>query len=158
MPFSKSEPMNPPRQGTRGKFRAYHALSVESRCSAPERLRNEKRNQGSRIQRHGSVSGDSGARAREGKFPNRRQRPVRALGPRLRCDCAVTSAVRSGVSEHPGIPAALKTQPLRPNWSELNCQPSGSIPVSATIFSYTYEDSNHTLLTPCPYVSRRLAP
>jgi hypothetical protein len=27
----------------------------------------------------------------------------------LRCDCAVTSAVRGGVSDHPGIPAGLKT-------------------------------------------------
>src|SRR6266853_4295500 len=54
------------------------------------------------------------------------------LGPRLRCDCAVTSAVHGGVSEHRGIPTGLKTQPLRPNWTELNWQPSGSIPVSAT--------------------------
>lgn len=69
------------------------------------------------------------------KAPDR-QRP---RGPRLRCDCAVTSAVRRGVSEHPGIPAALKTQPIRPNWTELNWQPSGSIPVSATILSITYK-------------------
>src|ERR1017187_8534755 len=55
------------------------------------------------------------------------------LGTRLRCDCAVTSAVRGGVPEHLGIPTALKTQPLRPNWTGLNWQPSGSTPVSATI-------------------------
>ncbi len=46
----------------------------------------------------------------------------------------VTSAIRGGVSEHPGIPAELKTQPLRPNWIEMNRQPSGSAPVSATTF------------------------
>src|ERR1039458_2512538 len=57
------------------------------------------------------------------------------LGPRLRCDCAVTSAVCGGVSDHRGIPTLLKTQPLRPNWTGLSCQPSGSIPVSATKFS-----------------------
>jgi hypothetical protein len=59
--------------------------------------------------------------------------------PRLRCDCAVTSEVRCGVSDPPGIPTGLKTQLLRPNWTELNWQPSGSIPVSATMFSYTYK-------------------
>ena len=32
-----------------------------------------------------------------------------------------------------------------------------SIPVGATIFSYTYKDTNHTLLTPSPYFSRCLA-
>ena len=52
--------------------------------------------------------------------------------PRLRCDCAVTSAVRGGVPEHRGIAGGLKTQPLRLNWTGLNCQLSGSIPVSAT--------------------------
>src|SRR5262249_2156992 len=33
----------------------------------------------------------------------------------MRHDRATTSAVRGGVSEHPGIPTALKRQPLRPN-------------------------------------------
>lgn len=78
---------------------------------------------------------------------------VRAVSSRVRCDCAVTSAVREGVLDHRGIPPGLKTQILRPNWTRLNWQPSGSIPVSATIFSYTYKGSNHTLLTPCPYIS-----
>lgn len=59
-------------------------------------------------------------------------------GPRLRCDCAVTSAVRGGVSDHRGIPTGLRTQPLRPIWTGLNWQPSGSTPVSTTIFSTTY--------------------
>src|ERR1035441_9884079 len=59
-------------------------------------------------------------------------------GPRLRCDCAVTSAVCGGVSDHRGIPTGLRTQPLRPIWTGLNWQPSGSTPVSATIFSITY--------------------
>jgi len=63
---------------------------------------------------------------------------VRALGARLRCDCAVTSAVHRGVSEHRGIPTVLKTRPVKPNWTELNWQPSGSIPVSATNSLYTY--------------------
>jgi len=53
-------------------------------------------------------------------------------GPRLRCDCAVTSAVRGGVSEQRGILSVLKPQLFRLNWTRLNCQPSGSIPVSAT--------------------------
>jgi hypothetical protein len=70
-----------------------------------------------------------------GNFEVRRPRPRPSA---LSCDCAVTSAVRGGVPEHPGIPTALKTQPLRPNWAGLNCQPSGSIPVSANLFSYTY--------------------
>ena len=52
--------------------------------------------------------------------------------PRLRCDCVVTSAVRGGLLEHPGIRTVLKPQPLELNWTGLNCQPSGSIPVSAT--------------------------
>jgi len=56
--------------------------------------------------------------------------PLRA---RLRCDCAVTSAVRGRVSDHLGILARLKIQPLRLNRTGLNGQPSGSIPVSATI-------------------------
>jgi hypothetical protein len=60
--------------------------------------------------------------------------------PRPRCDCAVTSAVRGGVSDHPGIPTGLKTQLLRPNWTELNRLPSGSIPVSATNSSTTYRE------------------
>jgi hypothetical protein len=64
----------------------------------------------------------------EARWP--RPRPS-ARGPR--CDCAVTSAVRGSVSEQAGIPTVLKAQPLRPNWTELNRQPSGSIPVSATI-------------------------
>jgi predicted nuclease of predicted toxin-antitoxin system len=50
----------------------------------------------------------------------------------------VTSVVRGGVPEHPGIPTALKTQPLRPIWTRLNWQPSGSIPVSATKSSRLY--------------------
>jgi hypothetical protein len=54
------------------------------------------------------------------------------LGTRLRCDRAVTSAVRGGVSDHPGIPTVLKRQPLRPNWTDLNWRTAGSTPVSAT--------------------------
>ena len=54
--------------------------------------------------------------------------------PRLRCDHTVTSALRGGISEHPGIPTVLKRQPLRPNRTELNCLPSGSTAVSATQF------------------------
>ena len=50
----------------------------------------------------------------------------------LATDCAVTSPVRGGVSAASEIPAVTKTQPVRPNWTGLNCQPSGSIPVSAT--------------------------
>jgi hypothetical protein len=48
-----------------------------------------------------------------------------------RCSLAATWRV----PERPGIPTALKTKPLRPIWTGLNCQPSGSIPVSATMFS-----------------------
>ena len=90
------------------------------------------------IQRFGSVwrlrgvdRGTSGGLER-GQFPKRGSISA-PLVPRPRCDCAVTSAVRGGVPEHPGIPIALKTQPLRPIWTHLNCQPSGSIPVSATM-------------------------
>ena len=57
------------------------------------------------------------------------------MGPlscRPRCDCAVMSAIPDGVSDHRGIQAGLKTQTPGPNWTELDCQPSGSIPVSAT--------------------------
>jgi hypothetical protein len=50
----------------------------------------------------------------------------------------VTSAVCGGVSDHRGIPTGLRTQPLRPIWTGLNWQPSGSTPVSTTIFSTTY--------------------
>jgi hypothetical protein len=50
----------------------------------------------------------------------------------------MTSALRGGVLDHPGIPTGLKPQRLRPNWTELNCQPSGSIPVSATNSSYGF--------------------
>jgi hypothetical protein len=46
-----------------------------------------------------------------------------------------TSAIRSGVSDHPGTPRVLKTQLLRTNYTVLNWQPPGSIPVSATMFS-----------------------
>jgi hypothetical protein len=46
----------------------------------------------------------------------------------------VTSAVRGGVLEHPGIRAALKTKLLSLKRTELNRQPSGSIPVSARKF------------------------
>jgi hypothetical protein len=48
---------------------------------------------------------------------------VRALRPRVRCDCAVTSAVRGGGSRCRGIPTVLKPQRLRPNWTDLNRQP-----------------------------------
>ena len=72
----------------------------------------------------------------------RNDMPTSRYGPdfstTLRCDRAVTSAVRGGVSDHRGIPTGLKPQPLRPNWIELNWQPSGSIPVSATNSSITY--------------------
>src|SRR5260370_17952295 len=68
---------------------------------------------------------------REGKFPNRRQRSVRAPGQRLRCDCAVTSAVRGGVSGLPPILAPLKKQLPRPHWTLLNWQLSGAIPLCA---------------------------
>ena len=64
--------------------------------------------------------------------------------PRPRCDCAVTSAVRGGVPEHPGIPTGLKTILPRPNWTDLNRQPACSIPVSATMFSITYKKFHHT--------------
>src|ERR1017187_2365068 len=60
------------------------------------------------------------------------------LGPRLRCDCAVTSAVRGGNSVHRGILTVLKTQLLRPNWTGLNWRSAGSTPVSATNSSITY--------------------
>jgi hypothetical protein len=52
-------------------------------------------------------------------------------------DRVMTSALRGGVLDHPEIPAGLKPQPLRPNSAELNWQPVGSIPVSATIPSKT---------------------
>src|ERR1017187_8443021 len=66
------------------------------------------------------------------------------LGPRLRCDCAVTSAVCGGVSDHRGIPTVLKTRLLRPNWTELDWQSSASIPVSATKFSTACSQRGHT--------------
>ena len=50
-------------------------------------------------------------------------------------DRVMTSAIRGGVSQHPGIPTALKTQLLRLNWTELNWRLAGSTPVSATMFS-----------------------
>jgi hypothetical protein len=62
--------------------------------------------------------------------------------------CAVTSAVRGGVSQHPEIQAVLKTQPVRPNWTEPNWQPSGSIPVTPAIqtrMSYHIRDLNELL-------------
>jgi hypothetical protein len=71
--------------------------------------------------------GDSGAWITEEISETRR----RQCAPSAH-DCAVTSAVHSGVSEHRGIPTGLKPQPLRSNWTGLNWQPSGSIPVSAT--------------------------
>jgi len=61
-----------------------------------------------------------------------RPRRSHAVCPRMRCDRAVTSAVRGGVPERPGIPNVPKTQLLGPNWPELNWEPSGSNPVSAT--------------------------
>src|SRR5260370_35789982 len=60
------------------------------------------------------------------------------IGPRLRCDCAVTSALRGGILKHPGIPTVLKTQLLRPNWTGPNWRSAGSTPVSGTIFFLTY--------------------
>ena len=53
------------------------------------------------------------------------------LPARPRCDCAVTSALRGGIPEHPGIPTILKRHPLRPNWTELNWRLAGSTPVSS---------------------------
>ncbi len=53
-------------------------------------------------------------------------------------DRVMTSALRGGVLDHPGIPTGLKPQPLRLNRTELNWQPVGSIPVSATNSSYIY--------------------
>ncbi len=76
--------------------------------------------------------------------------------PRLRCDCAVTSAVRRGISEHPGIPTGLKQQPLRRNWTGLNHQPPGSIPVSATMFSIPSRDCAHTRSHISLFLSRLL--
>src|SRR5437868_5205860 len=52
----------------------------------------------------------------EGQLPSAGRLAPWPVGPRLRCDCAVTPAVRSGPLEHPGIPTTLKTQPLRRNW------------------------------------------
>src|ERR1019366_842641 len=66
------------------------------------------------------------------------KRWARGAPTRPRCDCAVTSAVRGGILDHPRIPTVLKTQPLRPNWTELNWRTAGSTPVSATMFSQTY--------------------
>src|SRR6266568_4261344 len=62
------------------------------------------------------LSGDSGVwivehpRATERAISKTQQHQCAPLGPRLRCDCAVTAAVHSRVSEHPGIPTRLKTQ------------------------------------------------
>ena len=73
--------------------------------------------------------------AREAAFARERWPRPLPSGRRLRCDRAVTSAVRGGVSGHRRIPTVPKTHPLRRNWAGLNRQPSGSIPVSATKFS-----------------------
>ena len=90
-----------------------------------------------------------------GKFP-KRGGLARDLGPRPRCDCAVTSAVRGGVLDHRGIPTGLKTQLLRPNWTEPNRQQSGSIPVSATMFSIPSRDCAHTRSHISLFLSRLL--
>ena len=82
------------------------------------------------------MSGDSGMSVAIGNF--RTGGSVQCASPWLRCDCVVTSAVCSGIPGHRGIQGGLKTQPLGPNWNELNWQPSGSIPVSATNSSNTY--------------------
>ena len=50
--------------------------------------------------------------------------------PRLRCE----SAVRPGISEHPGIPTGLKQEPLRRNWTRLNESRRVRFPLALPIF------------------------
>ena len=84
-----------------------------------------------RFRRAIECSGRRGIRKFGGQYP-KRGGLAGTPRPATRCDCAVTSALRGGVSAHLGITTVLKRQPLRPNWTELNWRLAGSTPVSAT--------------------------